>query len=58
MYKELTILLNKSAKNNKVLIFALTANGDFFSSGNDISATMMIMDETPTTIEDANSTVK
>lgn len=40
MYKELTILLNESANNNKVLIFALTANGDFFSSGNDISATM------------------
>lgn len=55
MYKELTILLNESANNNKVLIFALTANGDFFSSGNDISA-MMTIDQTP--IEDANSIVK
>lgn len=40
MYKELTILLNESAENNEVLIFALTANGDFFSSGNDITASM------------------
>lgn len=40
MYKELTMLLNESAKNNEVLIFALTANGDFFSSGNDITASM------------------
>lgn len=38
MYKELTTLLNESAKNNEVLIFVLTANGDFFSSGNDIFA--------------------
>ncbi|KAG5321955.1 ECI2 isomerase, partial [Pseudoatta argentina] len=37
MYKELKILLNESAENNEVLIFVLTANGDFFSSGNDIS---------------------
>ncbi|XP_025264207.1 enoyl-CoA delta isomerase 3, peroxisomal [Camponotus floridanus] len=54
MYKELTILLNESANNNKVLIFALTANGDFFSSGNDMSSMMNV---TPT-IEDAISTVK
>ncbi|XP_029662594.1 enoyl-CoA delta isomerase 2, mitochondrial-like [Formica exsecta] len=40
MYKELTILLNESAKNNEVLTFVLTANGDFFSSGNDIGTTM------------------
>jgi len=40
MYKELKMLLNESAKNNKVLIFVLTANGDFFSSGNDITASM------------------
>ncbi|KYQ58211.1 Peroxisomal 3,2-trans-enoyl-CoA isomerase [Trachymyrmex zeteki] len=40
MYKELKMLLNESAKNNEVLIFVLTANGDFFSSGNDISASM------------------
>lgn len=40
MYKELTILLKESAKNNEVLTFVLTANGDFFSSGNDIGATM------------------
>ncbi|KYN39124.1 Peroxisomal 3,2-trans-enoyl-CoA isomerase [Trachymyrmex septentrionalis] len=40
MYKELKMLLNESAENNKVLIFVLTANGDFFSSGNDISASM------------------
>jgi len=40
MYKELTMLLNESAENNQVLIFALTANGDFFSSGNDITAIM------------------
>ncbi|KAG5334539.1 ECI2 isomerase, partial [Acromyrmex charruanus] len=38
MYKELKMLLNESAENNEVLIFVLTANGDFFSSGNDISA--------------------
>ncbi|XP_020288105.1 enoyl-CoA delta isomerase 2, mitochondrial [Pseudomyrmex gracilis] len=37
MYKELTTLLNESAKNPKVLIFALTGNGDFFSSGNDLT---------------------
>ncbi|GAB1866865.1 Peroxisomal 3,2-trans-enoyl-CoA isomerase [Camponotus japonicus] len=55
MYKELTILLNESANNNKVLIFALTANGDFFSSGNDMST---MMDVTPAIIENANSTVK
>ncbi|XP_018402173.1 PREDICTED: enoyl-CoA delta isomerase 2, mitochondrial [Cyphomyrmex costatus] len=40
MYKELKMLLNESAENNKVLIFVLTANGDFFSSGNDIGASM------------------
>ncbi|KAL0128061.1 hypothetical protein PUN28_003356 [Cardiocondyla obscurior] len=40
MYEELTQLLNKSAKDNKVLIFVLTANGDFFSSGNDLSAAL------------------
>lgn len=57
MYKELTILLNKSAKNDEVLIFVLTANGDFFSSGNDIGATMK-MEMTATTIEDVNLTVK
>ncbi|KAL6439495.1 hypothetical protein ACFW04_003957 [Cataglyphis niger] len=57
MYKELTILLNKSAKNEEVLIFALTANGDFFSSGNDIGA-VMEMELTPTTMENANLTVK
>jgi len=34
------MLLNESAENNEVLIFALTANGDFFSSGNDITAMM------------------
>lgn len=56
MYKELTTLLNESANNNKVLIFALTANGDFFSSGNDMSIMMDVT--TPTTIENANSTVK
>ncbi|KAG5325989.1 ECI2 isomerase, partial [Acromyrmex heyeri] len=37
MYKELKMLLNESAENNEVLIFVLTANGDFFSSGNDLS---------------------
>lgn len=40
MYMTLTSLLNESAENNKVLMFALTANGDFFSSGNDLTATM------------------
>lgn len=53
MYKELTILLNKSAKNDEVLIFALTANGDFFSSGNDIGAAMEV-EMTLTTGENAN----
>lgn len=38
MYKELTLLLNESAKNPEVLVFALTGNGDFFSSGNDLTA--------------------
>ncbi|XP_050446034.1 enoyl-CoA delta isomerase 2-like [Cataglyphis hispanica] len=57
MYKELTILLNKSAKDDEVLIFALTANGDFFSSGNDIGA-VMEMELTPTTMENANLTLK
>jgi Delta3-Delta2-enoyl-CoA isomerase len=40
MYLQLTTLLNESAKNNEVMIFALTANGDFFSSGNDLIASM------------------
>jgi len=40
MYEELTTLLNESIENKEVLMFALTANGDFFSSGNDIMATM------------------
>lgn len=40
MYKQLTVLLNESAENKEVLMFALTANGDFFSSGNDIIATI------------------
>ncbi|XP_071562007.1 enoyl-CoA delta isomerase 2 isoform X1 [Temnothorax nylanderi] len=40
MYKELTMLLNESAENNEVMVFALTANGDFFSSGNDLIASM------------------
>ncbi|XP_072764983.1 enoyl-CoA delta isomerase 2 [Anoplolepis gracilipes] len=57
MYKELTILLNESAKNNEVLIFVLTANGDFFSSGNDIS-NIMTMEVTPDTIDNINLTVK
>lgn len=57
MYKELTLILNESAKNNEVLIFALTANGDFFSSGNDIGATMT-MEMTPTILEDVNLIVK
>ncbi|XP_032677673.1 enoyl-CoA delta isomerase 2, mitochondrial-like [Odontomachus brunneus] len=37
MYKKLTTLLNDSAKNNEVLLFVLTATGDFFSSGTDIN---------------------
>ncbi|XP_014475591.1 PREDICTED: enoyl-CoA delta isomerase 2, mitochondrial isoform X2 [Dinoponera quadriceps] len=41
MYKELTMLLNESGKNNKVLMFVLTATGNFFSSGNDIDITSM-----------------
>lgn len=40
MYKELIMLLNESAENKEVLVFALTANGDFFSSGNDMFASM------------------
>ncbi|XP_011645331.1 enoyl-CoA delta isomerase 2, mitochondrial [Pogonomyrmex barbatus] len=40
MCKELITLLNESVANNDVLIFVLTANGDFFSSGNDITASM------------------
>lgn len=57
MYKELTSILNESAKNNEVLIFALTANGDFFSSGNDIGATIT-MEVTSTIFENVNSIVK
>lgn len=56
MYQELTILLNESAKNEKVVIFALTATGDFFSSGNDLSASATSI--TPTTIENINKIVK
>ncbi|XP_012538835.1 enoyl-CoA delta isomerase 2 [Monomorium pharaonis] len=52
MYKKLTTLLNESAKNNNVLIFALTANGDFFSSGNDIIASM------ESTLTSAEKTIK
>lgn len=44
MYKELTVLLNESAENKEVLVFVLTANGDFFSSGNDMFATMSNLD--------------
>ncbi|XP_029157769.1 enoyl-CoA delta isomerase 2, mitochondrial isoform X2 [Nylanderia fulva] len=57
MYKELTSILNESAKNDEVLIFALTANGDFFSSGNDIGASMT-MEITPTIFEDVNVVFK
>ncbi|XP_012228609.1 enoyl-CoA delta isomerase 2 [Linepithema humile] len=56
MYEELTILLNESAKNEKVVIFALTAMGDFFSSGNDLSASASLI--SPTAIEDGNKIVK
>ncbi|EZA52833.1 Enoyl-CoA delta isomerase 2, mitochondrial [Ooceraea biroi] len=55
MYEELTTLLNESAKNEKVLIFALTGNGDFFSSGNDLSGAMTIGE---TGIDNANLAVK
>lgn len=41
MYRKLTILLNDSAKNNEVLVFVLTAIGDFFTSGNDINIAAM-----------------
>jgi len=56
MYKELTTLLQQSAENDKVLIFALTANGDFFSSGNDLNNAMTI--ELVSNIDDVNSIVK
>lgn len=36
MYKELAMLLDESAQNESVSMFVLTANGDFFSSGNDL----------------------
>lgn len=55
MYKELTILLNKSAENDEVVTFVLTANGDFFSSGNDILATI---ESKSTFVEDALTIIK
>jgi enoyl-CoA hydratase/carnithine racemase len=57
MYEKLTTLLQKSAENDKVLIFALTANGDFFSSGNDLSS-LMTMEFKSTIIDDMNLIVK
>ena len=57
MYKELTILLNESAKNNQVVIFVLTANGEFFSSGNDLGAAMT-PDMTSDTMDNGHLTVK
>lgn len=51
MYKTLTSLLNESTENKEVLMFVLTANGDFFSSGNDMTASM----EAPTS---GGSTIK
>lgn len=57
MYEQLTALLNETAKNDKVLIFVLTGSGDFFSSGNDISS-FMTEDVKPTTLSDANLSVK
>lgn len=56
MYEKLTILLNESAKNEKVVIFALTATGDFFSSGNDLSAAAAL--SSPSAFEDVNKVVK
>lgn len=41
MYKELVMLLNESAKDEQVLAFALTGNGTFFSSGNDMQDSFM-----------------
>ncbi|KYN17696.1 PREDICTED: enoyl-CoA delta isomerase 2, mitochondrial-like [Trachymyrmex cornetzi] len=57
MYKELKMLLNESAENNKVLIFVLTANGDFFSSGNDISASMESLSVSVDTIKELIDTI-
>ncbi|EFN80284.1 Peroxisomal 3,2-trans-enoyl-CoA isomerase [Harpegnathos saltator] len=54
MYKELTALLNNSAKNREVLIFVLTATGNFFSSGTDIN----ISEFSPTLAEDTNVAYK
>lgn len=56
MYKALTILLNDSAKDEKVVVFALTAIGDFFSSGNDLSAVAVSISLAD--IENGNKIVK
>ncbi|XP_011062905.1 PREDICTED: enoyl-CoA delta isomerase 2, mitochondrial isoform X1 [Acromyrmex echinatior] len=57
MYKELKMLLNESVENNEVLIFVLTANGDFFSSGNDISASIESFSVSVNTIKELIDTI-
>ncbi|XP_014203296.1 enoyl-CoA delta isomerase 2, mitochondrial [Copidosoma floridanum] len=44
MYRELTRLLAESAINEEVTLFAITGNGDFYSSGNDFIS--YVMEET------------
>lgn len=44
------MLLKESTENKEVLMFVLTGNGDFFSSGNDIMASM---ESTPTSAQNS-----
>ncbi|XP_057653930.1 enoyl-CoA delta isomerase 2 [Diorhabda carinulata] len=52
VYKTLTTILNKDANNDKIAVTLLTAVGDYFSSGNDMSTSMQDPDIAMKAVED------
>lgn len=47
MYQEITEALNEAESNPKVLICAITGNGSYYSSGNDLTNYMKVNVENP-----------
>ena len=56
MYKELTKVLKESSTNEQVTCLVITGNGDFYSSGNDFSESMM--SDEPTDVDERISTLQ
>ncbi|XP_056636704.1 enoyl-CoA delta isomerase 2 [Diorhabda sublineata] len=52
VYKTLTTILNEDANNDKIAVTLLTAVGDYFSSGNDMSTSMQDPDIAMKAVED------